>query len=258
MNTIIHDPQTDDRVCTNCGVVQQKHYYFTAQNISYMNSTDETPTKSIYTVRELNKLDMIQRTVHSMICPEQVKEMKLTHMIQRYSQIMGFGYKEESQCERAFKKYPALRKMRPQSKTIAATLVVIARIDKRYVHVQTVEKSLSLKNLTEYITDVCKILGINQRVMVINAIPSLISYLMLPFNKGERLKHMYQLACRKYPSLGAETRMALCCYKLLQEVGNPHGFTIDMIADLNNTTTASIKGHLYSAKKMQNKKKCSS
>ena len=110
-------------------------------------------------------------------------------------------------------------------------------------------------NTTAFFIDVvvvCSIVGINSRGVIINSIPALVCSMGFPGKYNRILKQMFIKSSRKKVSLGSETRMALCCYKLYLDHGVKSKLkgkmTLQDIAYLTNTSITSLNSYIVGDK----------
>jgi transcription initiation factor TFIIIB Brf1 subunit/transcription initiation factor TFIIB len=238
----VEDQRAGDLICTICGAVQS------GANISMNNTIFSEPIANIPPTREDNKLLRINEQMINRICPDEFKEFKRNKTIDDFCDKLELLGSIKSKAKLLLKKHhDELCKIRPTRNLIASCVIISCQITKRYINVKDVELILDLEHVNVTLKAVCKTIGINQRAIVLNSVPHLTSFMSLPFKFEQKLRDLYNLTCSKNPSMGGETRMALCCYKIYND-NIVHavykGITLDNIANVTNTSENSLKSYI--------------
>lgn len=257
-----HDMRMAEIICTECGTIQGH------MNTSIGNVTFSEPTPIIPPTATQKKFLELNDQIMARVCPEEVREYKRNKILKEYCEKLELVTSVETRARLLIENNKEkLLAIKPLNNLIAACIAVACQSMKRYINIVEMEKLFNLENVNKTLKMVCEIVGINQRAMILNAVPYLVSMMGFPFKFEKKLKDSYKLVCRKNPSMGSETRMALCCYKLYldNELKSRYKgkITLTHIADITNTSENSLKtyvsgkskNYLFESKKRTRKTK---
>lgn len=242
VSKFIVDNRMDDVICTVCGCVQP--WTMSCNDYTSYSEPPPTmqPTASEKKFLRLNEQMMIR------VCPDEYKESKRIAQIDEYCDKLDLNESIKTKSTLLMKKYfDRVKHIRPQANLTAVCVILACQSVQRYINIKDMERFLGLENINNTIRGVCKVIGINQRSIILNSVPYLISMVGLPFKFEKKLRVLYKTICVKNPSMGAETRMALCLYKLYMDhmdVARYKGADIKYIADLTNTSENSLKTYI--------------
>lgn len=238
----VEDCRTADIICTCCGCVQRWI------NNSHGNTTYSEPIAIVQPTSAQKKFLRINDQMMNKVCPEEYKEGKRNKIIKEYCEQLDLVESIQTRTKLLLKKnYEKLRQIRPQNNLIASCIIIACQSVRRYINIGDMEQFLGLTNVNSTLKTVCKIIGINQRSIILNSVPYLISTVGLPFKFEKKLSDLYKTVCRKNPSMGAETRMALCFYKLYTENIDKARYKnadLEFVAQLTNTSENSLKTYI--------------
>lgn len=243
MGMFINDCRTGEVICKECGFVQLK----IMNNDSNVNFVEE-----VESVRYSDKEKGIIKKHKYLIdrhFPLEMKDDKRKLLINEYCDKLDVPECLKNTSYIFLKKhFDLIDKVRPNDNLIAVCIILSCSTINRYINVGFVEKILGLKNVNSTLRTICKMIGFNQKSLIINNIPYLISMLKLPFKFEKKLGDLYKVASMKNPSMGAETRMALCCYRLLLENREYYqrGEQVDLtfISNITYTSENSLKTYI--------------
>lgn len=239
----IQDTQTDDIICSICGAVQPVINPYSGAGVFVEAPEYRVPNASERDFLKLNDQMMTR------VCPKEARVDNRDRIIREYCERLDLAENVEMRTKLFFEKYSdELESVRPHNNTIAACIAVACQSLNLYINVTRIEERLSLSNVGKTLTTICKIVGINQRAVILNSVPFLVSMLGFPFKYEKKLKNLYRKACRRNPSMGSETRMALCCYRLYldnMEKSRAKGrVKLSLIARITNTSEGSLKAYI--------------
>lgn len=239
----VEDHKTAEIVCTSCGCVQSR-INTSMGNVTFSEQLPVVePSGSQQRQLIRTNIQMINR-----MCPGEYRDGKRNSMIKDYCEKLDLTSSVELRAKLFIQNHKGeLLKIRPHENLIAACIVIACQSLKKYINVTDMEVTLTLTNVNTTIKAVCKIVGINFRSIILNSVPYLASMMSLPFKCEKKLRDLYIHASRKHPSMGAETRMALCCYKICTEnsdASEDHGVTLEYIAALTNTSENSLRTYI--------------
>lgn len=238
----VEDMRTAEITCTCCGCVQ------TSVNTSYGNVTFCEPLASVAPTPTQQKLLRLNEQMLIKMCPGEYRDHKRDELIDDFCEKLDLSSSVANRTKRLIDNHKEeLSHIRPKQNLIAACIIITCQSIKRYINVVDIETMYMLTNVNNTLKHVCKIIGINQRTIILNSVPHMISALSLPFKCERKLVDLYKMVCRKNPSMGSETRMALCCYKVYIEnidMARFKGFELDFIAKLTNTSENSLKTYI--------------
>lgn len=238
----VEDRCRGELICTVCGCVQS------GVNLSQGNTTFSEPIAIKPPTSSDKKILRLNNQMMQKVCPKEYRDHKRNKTITDYCEKLDLLNSVAIRARLLLEKHEEhLCRIRPINNVIASCIIVSCQITKRYINVKDVEQWLDLENLNITLKIVCKTIGINQRAMILNSVPYLISVLSLPFKFENKLRELYKLACRKNPSMGSETRMALCCYKLYTDniaKARYKEITLENIANFTSTSENSLKSYV--------------
>lgn len=239
----VYDACMDDVICTSCGVIQSH------MNTSCNNTTFSEPIEIRPPTLSQKKLLTCNDQMMARVCPDEVKEYKRNKLIKEYCEKFDLISSVETRARLLIENNKEeLLTIRPIQNLVASCIAIACQSLNRYINIADMEKMFMLTNVNKTLKIVCKVVGINQRAMILNAVPYLVSHLGFPFKYEKILRELYKSVCRKNPSMGAETRMALCCYKMYLDHQSKSAFkdtlTVDYIATLTNTSENSLKTYI--------------
>lgn len=239
----VHDNRTADIICTTCGVVQRH------MNSNINNTTFTEPLEIRAHTTTQKKFMQLNNQMMSHVCPDETRDMRRNAVIKDYCEKLELTTGIETRARLLFdNNKKALSSIRPLNNVIASCIAIACQSLKRYINVGDIEALFSLSNVNKTLRMVCNVVGINRRAMVLNAVPYIISTIGLPFKYQKKLIDLYKLMCKKNPSIGSDTRMALCCYKLYVDNKEKSKFkkeiTLENIASITNTSENSLKSYV--------------
>ena len=238
----VEDHRHGDIICTVCGSVQM------GINISMNNTTFSEPILSIAPNKNDKKLLGLNDQMMKRVYPKEYRDFKRTKTIEKFCEILELPTSVVTRTELLLTKHEGtICKIRPIDNLIASCIILSCQIINKYINVNELEQWLDISNVNTTLKMVCKAIGVNQRAIVLNSVPFLVSSMSLPFKFEKKLQELYKTTSRKNPSMGSETRMALCCYKLyndnLQHASYKH-ITLAIIAKYTNTSENSLKSYV--------------
>lgn len=239
----VHDCRTADIICRECGIIQ------THMNNSDGNTTFCEPIEIRPITASERKFLKINDQMMAKVCPEEVRDFKKNKLLKEFCEKLDLNKAVETRAKLLFEKHKEeLCCLRPVENLVAASICVACQSLKRYINVVDIENLLMLSNVNKTLKSLCQIIGINQRAMILNAVPYFVNCIGLPFKFEKKLRELYMTVCKKNPSMGAETRMALCCYKLYLENESKSLFKgrikLSDIADITKTSENSLKTYV--------------
>lgn len=238
----VFDSSRGDTICTSCGCVQ------TGWNNSANNTTYSDPIDIRIPSNKEKKFLRLNEQMINKVCPDEYKEYKRNDKIREFCFKLDLSESIATRSIILMDKYKyKICNVRPIINLIASCIIITCQMSKRYINIGDTEKFLDLKNVNPVLKTVCKLIGINQRSIILNSVSFLISIIGLPFKFEKKLRELYKITCRKNPSMGAETRMALCCYKLYvdnEDKAKNKKVDLEYIAQITNTSENSLKSYI--------------
>jgi len=232
----VHDKTRDDVICTTCGIVQRG--MFTSTN----NKNYSTPVPVVAG----GGASRIERGMLTRFFPKEQKKLKCHMIISDLCSKYDICDMAMTRARVIFDKHmDDLLPIKPRINVLVACIIVACHSLKIYINISKIENYFLLSGVSKVYKTVCGIVGINTRVVILNSIPAMVCCMGLSGKYNKVLKTMFIKSSRKKSSIGAETRMALCCYKLYQDHGDKSKkITLQNIADLTNTSITSVTSYI--------------
>jgi transcription initiation factor TFIIIB Brf1 subunit/transcription initiation factor TFIIB len=240
----VHDQQTDSCICTICGCVQRGVY--TMDNSNFDKSE---PVAKVHSSGEKISANMFSQLMVRAF-PKEERARKREIKITSICCSLDLPSVVKERAIKMFNEFTEeLSKIRPIEHTLVACVVVSARSNQRlFLPMSSVYRQFhEIENISDLSKRVCKVVGINQRVIIINSVPYVTSMLKLPFRCEKIIRDNYDTIGSLVPSMCGETKLAVAVCKTLKD----HGKEIDIayIAVLTDSTEASIKGFMNKRRK---------
>jgi transcription initiation factor TFIIIB Brf1 subunit/transcription initiation factor TFIIB len=238
--------EQSDYVCTKCGIVERRYNYM--ENVCHKRkkkNEDCSTTEYCVTDREKEKeINYVTKRVNSLVCPEEVRDNRFEKLVNDCGELLDSNTRIREKVVLFFNKYPEIKKFKPRLATVGAIFILASQSLGVYLSPKHTCTMLGVDNVNERLKQVCSEVNINYMSVILNAVPYLCDQLGLQFKFRKRLEAEYKKISRSNPSMGPDTRMALCCYYLVNQVGNPHNLTVVDIAQLTNTSECSLNNYI--------------
>ena len=237
MRYFVHDRRTDDHICTICGCCQRN--WFVSENTNYEDP--ESNPKRPQTSAMKNQMNSYHRLMVRAF-PEEERTRKRTKRLKEVCELLDLTTVVFNRATTLYTEFrEELCSIRPIDHMLIACVVVAARSENRmFLPMSKVTNYFNeVENISDLTKRICKIVGINQRTIVMNSIPYVTSMLCLPFKCQKQLKVNYDKMCKLAPSMCGETKMALAACKTLKD--NNKEIDFEYVAFLNDTSVVSIK-----------------
>ena len=241
-NQFVYDSRRADWICTICGCVVEGHFFDQQHNANYEEYQTAAIDKDYFARRDKKRLKTTMDRIMDRANPEDVKERRFYAMLDDICVKLEYSSRVKGRAEAMFNRFKELKKQRKMFNVITAVLIVAKRSLGEYVNLRKVEEQLTVK-LNSTIKDVLNITGISQSSLTIKAIPYYICALGLPFKEEKRLSNLFKKASRSNPSMGSDTLLALCIYKLLKHLKDEK-HNLQTIADMTNTSYNSLQSYI--------------
>lgn len=238
MRYFVHDMRTDDHICMLCGCCH-RNWLDGVENINFEDP--ESNPKRPQTSAIKNQTNSFHRLMVRAF-PNEERNRKRTKIIKDICDMLDLTSVVFNRATALYTEYSEeLCAIRPIDHMLVACVVVASRSENKVFLPMTKVTSYfdKIKNISDLTKRVCKIVGINQRTIILNSIPYIISMLCLPFKCQKELEENYNKMCNLAPSICGETKMALATCKTLRD--NYKEIDFEYVAFLNNTSVVSIK-----------------
>lgn len=240
----VHEQQTDSCICTLCGCVQRGNY--TTDNSTFDNAE---PIARVHTKGELNTADRFHQLMVRAF-PKEERARKREVKIKSICSSLDLPAVIRERAVKMFTEFTVeLCKIRPIEHTLVACVVVATRSNSRvFLPMSSVYQQFhEIENISDLCKRVCKVVGINQRSIIINSVPYVVSMLQLPFKCEKIVRDNYDKLGRLAPSMCGETKLAVAVCKTLKDQNKE--IDIEIVAALTDSTKASIKGFMNKRRK---------
>lgn len=244
----VHDMRTDDFICTMCGCCQ-RNWFMSSENTNY-NDPESNPKRAQSSALKTQMNGFHRLMVRAF--PEEERTRKRNNRIKEVCELLDLSPVVLNRATSIYTEFKEeLCAIRPIDHMLVACVVVAARSDKRVFLPMTKVNGYfdQISNISDLTKRVCKVVGINQRTMILNSVPYVTSTLGMPFKCEKQLTENYKKMCKLAPSMCGETKMALAACRTLKD--NAMDVDLEFIAYLNDTSVVSIKG--FSNKKRKRK-----
>jgi transcription initiation factor TFIIIB Brf1 subunit/transcription initiation factor TFIIB len=241
-NQFVYDSRTADWICTICGCVVRGYFFDQQYDANYEEYQTAAVDKDYFSRQDKKRQKTTMERIMDRANPEDVKERRFHAMLEDICVKLEYSARVKGRAEAMFNRFKELKKQRKMYNVIAAVLIVAKRSLGEYVNLNKVQNQLTVK-LNSTIKDVLNITGISQSSLTVKAIPYYIFSLGLPFKEEKRLRKLFEKASRSNSSMGSDTLLALCIFRLLKHLKN-NKHDLQEIANLTNTSYNSLQSYI--------------
>lgn len=248
INQFVHDPRSDDWICTLCGAVVKRWIYSERQH-TFAHTAPMVPNGYIPAPKDTTKtLHKYGNNMINRFFPQEAREERLIMRLKELGDILDYTENIVSRATVKLKKFPKLKLIRPIEHTLAAILVVSKRSFGHYVNLKHVSAILGFKDLGKSVITVCSTLGLSQRSSPVSYIPRFTQLLGFEYKYVKHVKRHYLHARKKNGSIGSDTLMALVLIRFY--IANQSKSKLKSKVDLNyisritHTSKSSLKGYI--------------
>lgn len=235
----VHEHRTDTCICTLCGCVQRS--VFTTGNSTFDSTVPQTRAVTSSDKRVTNNFNSLMVRAF----PQEERKKKRERRIIDICKDLELPTPVSNHAIKMYNEFnEELCRIRPIDHMLIACVVVAARSTSRlFLPMSRFEREFSeIPNISELTKRICKIVGINQRAVILNFVPYVVSMLQLPFKYEEILKENYNKISRLAPSMCGETKLAVATCKTLKDKNEK--IDIAYIAFLTESSEASIRNFM--------------
>lgn len=241
----VHDPHTDDWICTLCGGVVKKWMY--SNDNSHF---DNAPPLALPQSGAQKKTAEQGERLLERFFPAEKRKKKMHAKLKHFGELLDVSESVLNRAGAQLTKFPKiLETIRPIDHAIVASIVIAKRSNSEYVNIKTICELLGWPDIGKVVIDVCNIMGLSQRSDPLHNINRLVYGLGLPYNTRKKIIKLYNYAQRSNGSIGSDTLMTLVLIRFFHANRKksklpPKMCKLGYFASLTNTSESSLRGYI--------------
>lgn len=241
-NAFAYDSQRAHRTCTRCGIVDRR--FVNGRPAPTKNIKYDTPVASRSHPQD-RWVARTKRSVDRMVDPRLARDSRRLASLSRYAFLLDLHEDVASHADSMFRNNrEAMDSLRPRARAEVAALVIAARDRGAHIRVAAAEAWTGVSGVDAAIRLICVTLGINQRVNVLDGVPAMLQALGLEYAETERVRSLYKVVAANHPSVGEDTRLALCLCRIMREYVDCDTEIIDRVAQTTWTSRGNLSSYI--------------